>query len=653
MEKRKCPGPLVIISDDEEEESDVKNNTITSCRRISSSGKLAHEQGSQDWGAIFVDKKMISSAGQLPETSGSILKTNASKTLQFQQTHMQLWVDKYSPKDLANLAVHSKKVAKIREWLEAQLQDISRTCANSVLLLTGPSGVGKTVTVHILADVLNLQLCEWTAPTPVLWKEHLHQGNSGAPYTSKLQEFEAFLERAKKYPLLPVSSLLLKERDGSISYGTIGLRKSKMLLLDDLPTVYSRESLLHLCHCLHSFTLSVQFPTIIIMTDYVGIGEISQEVSRSVVELQQAVESAGATKITLNRVTANVIGKFLTKISAAENHPIPAESISLIAESCGGDIRHAICSMQFFCLGQHLAQSPWDPGGARVVKKKLKRRKMSEIGGSKASPSSLCFPQTPGYQNEFKTLDAFRDVRLSFFHALGKLLHNKRHTDVAMDSGSAISLIVKEGLRRHPLNMEEPEIILSQAHTEVGVIAAFLHENCTGCKRSSAAACIALLNDCETDPRYVAEVAAGSVAARGVLFANTHPAPRRWQSLRAPALQQVQWQLSKKMAEMRAKQWTSGLWNLCSVSKIVQSIEYQPYLKHMMSNITRDVKPFICERQCQSDFDIMEICEAESDAILPLSQEQQLLTGFHKFMELDQMVDSVGEYDVEDEIEEW
>lgn len=36
---------------------------------------------------------------------------------------------------------------------------------------------------------------------------------------------------------------------------------------------------------------------------------------------------------------------------------------------------------------------------------------------------------------------------------------------------------MKEEFRRCPLDMEEPEVILSQAHTEPATLLAFLHEN--------------------------------------------------------------------------------------------------------------------------------------------------------------------------------
>lgn len=69
-----------------------------------------------------------------------------------------------------------------------------------------------------------------------------------------------------------------------------------------------------------------------------------------------------------------------------------SEQIDLIARASGGDIRHAITSLQFFCL-----KADW--------------------------PSlSLSSPTT------VHDLHFGRDETISLFHALGKFLHNKRES---------------------------------------------------------------------------------------------------------------------------------------------------------------------------------------------------------------------------------
>lgn len=176
-----------------------------------------------------------------------------------------------------------------------------------------------------------------------------------------------------------------------------------------------------------------------------------------------------------------------------------------------------------------------------------------------------------------------RDNIFSLFHALGKFLHNKRHTDQSLEATQESLLVLCEDYKRHPLNMEVPERILSEAQIEFPSLVAFLHENVLDFVDEDAiddvAVILAYLGDADTllsrhfkgsshspslndiTPSHVASLAAGSVAARGVLFANTHPAPRKWQSVRAPTLWQVERLLSEKKdpkSRLNAAQMTGG-----------------------------------------------------------------------------------------------
>ena len=42
-------------------------------------------------------------------------------------------------------------------------------------LSAGPCGCGKTAVLGVLARELGFELCEWRAPVPVLWNDHLYQ----------------------------------------------------------------------------------------------------------------------------------------------------------------------------------------------------------------------------------------------------------------------------------------------------------------------------------------------------------------------------------------------------------------------------------------------------------------------------------------------
>lgn len=189
-----------------------------------------------------------------------------------------------------------------------------------------------------------------------------------------------------------------------------------------------------------------------------------------------------------------------------------------------------------------------------------------------------------------------RDNIFSLYHALGKLLHNKRHTDQSPEGAQESLLVLNERYRRYPLNMEVPERILSEAQIEFPTLAAFLHENVLDFVDEEAiddvADVLTYLGDADTllsrRPRgssssssslsdisssHIAALAAGSVAARGVLFANTHPAPRKWQSVRAPML----WQVERHLSEKKVHADT----NLCISLGTLCFCKYEFYLKFL------------------------------------------------------------------------
>ncbi|GBG90662.1 hypothetical protein CBR_g51010 [Chara braunii] len=335
---------------------------------------------------------------------------------------------------------------------------------------------------------MGLSLLEWTAPVPTLWAEHLHHAGTGTPYSSKLDEFEQFVERAQKFPAISLSGGLSRgqqlgggwdstgpsaaaaalEREGRVvplrmergdnirdegnvasslreeGRGLSGMAammsvrganwtdwrdkvtSKKLLLIDDLPFAGERSRRERLCSCMYRLAIGARFPTVVIITDVVGEGSRSS------------------------------------------------------SSSSGGNAQFA--------------------GEPQALRQALER------GGA--------------YQ-----------------------VHLGEEAQVA------------ERFRRLPLAMDKPEAILSQAHQETGRVIAFLHENVLdfideeaiddaaevlhylsdadwllsgrSSRWSSRGDAYSALDHSDIDPSQLVIAASGSIAARGVLFANEHSAPRR------------------------------------------------------------------------------------------------------------------------------
>ncbi|CAL1361126.1 unnamed protein product [Linum trigynum] len=440
----------------------------------------------------------------------------------------ELWVDKYKPQGLEELAVHKKKVEEVKRWFEEKLNASKGSSESNVLIITGQAGVGKSATIRVMASQFGVTLYEWNTPIPTTWREHVHNSDTGIRYTSKLDEFVNFVEKIRKYGLLP----------SSIS---IAPKELFVLLIDDLPLVNGRTALEKLQNCLLILTRSAQLPTVVVVTDG-GKEDSADQASRCLEELQNSVQSAGASKVAFNPITHNSMKKVLTRICIQEQYNVSADQINLIAKASGGDIRHAITSLQLFCVKP-------DP------------KENVSLLSSSLSCSSVNAEEIDDLVNGVSSLFG-KDETLSLFHALGKFLYNKRETEVSLTLDQD-AFLVQEKFYRFPLQMEAPEKVLSQSHGQARQIADFLHENNldfisdqamedawevatylsdADLLLSSFRALLARHNEAEHN---VLQSAAASVACRGVLFGNAHPSPRRWHSIRKPKL----WQVERSMLD--------------------------------------------------------------------------------------------------------
>lgn len=114
-------------------------------------------------------------------------------------------------------------------------------------------------------------------------------------------------------------------------------------------------------------------------------------------------------QVVFNPITNNSIKKTLSRICRKELCNLAAEEIDLIAKASGGDIRHAITSLQLFCLKPNVEL---------------------DLSSSNSTPS--CPKENANVLNEFSggfSSQYGRDETLTLFHALGKFLHNKRDTE--------------------------------------------------------------------------------------------------------------------------------------------------------------------------------------------------------------------------------
>ncbi|KAL7231278.1 hypothetical protein ACSBR2_009527 [Camellia fascicularis] len=471
-----------------------------------------------------------------------------------------LWVDKYKPRSLEELAVHKKKVEEVKLWFEEKLRKQKEEFCNNVLLITGQAGVGKSATVHVIASHLGATVCEWETPIPTIWQEHLHNSNSGMHYTSKLDEFENFVERIRKYGLIPSSF------NG-------GSQTSNILLIDDLPVANGKVAYERLNRCLHLLVQSALIPTVILITEC-GKDDSSDHSPRNWEELQLSLQRAGACKVAFNPITVNSIKKTLSRLCREEHCNVDTEQVDLIARASGGDIRHAITSLQYFYVKPHLRRSlTFSSGTPTYLKERSDEINRLDDGFS---------------------LPLGRDETLSLFHALGKFLHNKRETEssISLDHNA---FLLKERFARLPLKMDAPEKVLCKSHGQARPVADFLHENVLDFLSEEAIddawvvtsylsdadfllASLSGMRSRNYEAENIVQSSAASVSVRGVLFGNFHPSLSRWHAIRRPRLWQVEQSLRHNKLNMVSQRCVAYDGQSLSDLSVVAT-EFKPVLK--------------------------------------------------------------------------
>ncbi|CAL5226917.1 g9794 [Coccomyxa viridis] len=509
------------------------------------------------------------------------------------------WLAKHVPDSVDSLAMHKKKVEELRGWLELQKQPGLGCQAPRMLILSGPTGCGKSTALQVLAKELGFVLCEWQPPVPTLWHEHRYQSDGGTAYSSKLDDFEAFVARSKLAALqlqpsrAQHSAAMQQELPSQASQSQADKHVSrqvqqKLTMVDDLPHVGDPEQRRRLTELLVQLARSSRFPIVVIVTgSHAQSGGSFGGASKAGSfqgwhrDMQAALEAVGVAHISCNPVTANNAAKALLRVAEAERMPLAKEQAHSLAEAANGDLRNALEMLQLLSVGQDPTQA-----APKTQKRKAKKPK---LGGAGMKMPDLALE---------------RDIMLDSFHAIGKFLYNKREISSSQGqqsqasaevplpwrlAGDSYSLAEAATSQREPLHVSarhqrppmpfDPEVIWQQSQLDFNTTAGFLHENCLHFLEDAAIEDAALEAEFFSDSDWlssrsytsgtsgafldaelgaassVMQAMAASVLLRGLLFASVHQAPRRWLPLRKSAWGVAQQGIAANLAQLRRLIW--------------------------------------------------------------------------------------------------
>ncbi|KAK4103105.1 hypothetical protein N658DRAFT_421837 [Parathielavia hyrcaniae] len=478
-------------------------------RRFAGKGNGSAVAGSQPRGGVGTTGAQSAAAagGQGGAVGGGgqrfILRAGASKTTTSTSTASTTpaaaddgegarpWSERFAPATLDELAVHKRKVQDVRRWLDEVLAGRMR---QRLLVLKGPAGSGKTTTLRLLAREMRCEVLEWRNPASSF-------GVLGQGYQSAASQFEEFLGRGGKFGQLDVES------DGATPppmgpppppppppSGKSQGAERRLILVEEFPNTFMRSSagLVAFRNAILQF-LAANTPPLAGL----GFGYNSEPVTPIVMVISETLlttTSASADSFTAHRLLGPEILKhpgtgviefnpvaptFLTKAlelvvqkearrSGRRRTPGP-----LVLQRLGeiGDIRNAISSLEFLCVKGD-SEADW---GSKVAFTKPKR-------GSKDVPAL-----TKGEQDSLELISQ-REATLGIFHAVGKVVYNKRGEFPAGSPAAAAEVLpdYMSHLARPKRSEVAVDALIDEIGTDTHTFISALHENyALSCEQSS------------------------------------------------------------------------------------------------------------------------------------------------------------------------
>lgn len=389
------------------------------------------------------------------------------------------WTDRFSPADLTELAVHKRKVGDVRQWLEMAASGQRQR----VLVLKGAAGTGKTSTVKLLAKGIGLDVTEWRNP----WGVDLSADGSA----STALQFDEFIGRAGRSGGLTFANDTLDIQEDRMKDSGVEQfsERGQLLLIEEFPNTFSRNSTTMqsfrsaIMQYLATPTLKGAKPTPLVMV----ISETLLSTNTALADSFTAHRLLGPElsnhafldTMEFNAVAPTILHKALETIvlkearkSGRRRTPGPLV-LKRLAES--GDIRSAISSLEFLCL----RGDGGDSWSSKVTFTKQKKQKSD--------------PPLTKAEEEALKLISNRESTLGIFHAVGKVVYNKRVQSTTIEHPP--SWLPQH--RRNKVPENDIDELFNELGTDTSTFVAALHENyALSCSSASAEETLDSLFEC-------------------------------------------------------------------------------------------------------------------------------------------------------------
>lgn len=373
-------------------------------------------------------------------------------------------------------------------------------------MLKGPSGSGKSTALSLLSEALDFDVLEWQNPGA-----RDAQPLAGASALSQLQDF---ISRGARFDSLETRSRLdaVGQAPARSGRSASNSNRNKLILMEEYPNTFTSSSL-----SLRSFRSIVQqfvasdpsptamatltasrkpsIPLVMIVSETVLTASSADSFTVHRLLGPDILGHAAVSVIEFNPVARTLMAKALdlvvqkdARCSGRRNVPGPN-----VMERLGevGDIRSAVGSLQMLCLR---GDNP-DDWGQRAAHSKPKRNARSQV------------PLT-GTEKDSLEVITQREASLGVFHAVGKVVYNKRDEPPQSEPVASDRPRPPDHLARHARPKRSQLVVgdlMDQTGTDGRTFICALHENYVpSCATPSTAAsmdtvngCIDALSDCD------------------------------------------------------------------------------------------------------------------------------------------------------------
>ncbi|VEU21559.1 DEKNAAC102616 [Brettanomyces naardenensis] len=308
-----------------------------------------------------------------------------------------LWSEKYTPTSAADLCINKQKLDQVRDHI---MQMIAGKSSDRILILTGPSGSGKSSTAKALAEEV---LCERLGSANLDGNSVFFDDIDNAPDTdSRYPHVIEYTNRTTSTSKLTSSVSYFSEFLEQCKLLTLG--NEKCIVVEELPNLYHQETLL-------SFRLAILKwieldskvrlpPLILCVTEfdsdddhYRGSFTLEATFKLETVFGRKLLqyEDRGWHRIKFNQVARRFLKQALRRVVSGESENFRSIPKGVVAKeleelSQTGDIRNSIITLEYWC------------------------RFLYPVTGKESSTSIL------GKENG-----------LNIFHSIGKIIYGTQH----------------------------------------------------------------------------------------------------------------------------------------------------------------------------------------------------------------------------------